>query len=420
MPRLALTDRFIQGAKATGAAQVDYFDEKTPGLALRVSESGQKAWTFLFTAPDSGKRARMTLGRYPATTLGQARTRATEARGHLDEGNDPRRAMAEQAAGAMTVSALVESYLDKHARPNLSSANAIERRLKKNVTPIVGNVKLADLHKRDVNRCVDPILKRGRKVEAQRVFEDLRAVLRWGVARGDLDRNPADGMKKPNGNAARERVLADDEIRTLWTSLPKALAKSKTVQRIVRLCLVTGQRVGEVAGMRPAELDLKAKVWNLPGARTKNGHAHSVPLSDLAVITIKEAIEAAGKGAKFLFPNDEGDGPLDVNAIAKTIKRANEPSEELPKGRFGIEHWTAHDLRRTAVTGMAKLGVAPIVLGHVINHRSVTKAGVTLSVYSQYTYDKEKREALDLWADTLGAIIAGGAEIVPMRGKGGA
>jgi integrase len=85
------------------------------------------------------------------------------------------------------------------------------------------------------------------------------------------------------------------------------------------------------------------------------------------------------------------------------------------QGRFGIAQWTAHDLRRTAVTNMAKLGVSPIVLGHVINHVSVTKADVTLSVYSHYDYAKEKREALDLWAAHLNAIVRGGSKVLPMR-----
>jgi integrase len=83
--------------------------------------------------------------------------------------------------------------------------------------------------------------------------------------------------------------------------------------------------------------------------------------------------------------------------------------------RFGIDRWTAHDLRRTALTKMAELGIPPIVLGHVANHRTTTKAGMTLSVYVHHAYEKEKREALELWADRLAGIISGGAEVVAMR-----
>ena len=145
--------------------------------------------------------------------------------------------------------------------------------------------------------------------------------------------------------------------------------------------------------MTRSELDLKHKLWRLPGARTKNGHPHAVPLSPLAIELIGDA--------------DSGCNPL---TVAQAIYRAQDS--------FGIAQWTAHDLRRTALTGMAKLGVAPIVLGHIANHRTTTKAGMTLSVYVHHAYEKEKREALELWADRLQGIIAGGAEVVQLgRGK---
>ena len=134
---------------------------------------------------------------------------------------------------------------------------------------------------------------------------------------------------------------------------------------------------------------------------------------------VEEALAEAGEGAEFVFPDKEGDGPLPPSAVAKTITRAQKPNAERPMGRFGIDHWTAHDLRRTAITSMAQLGIAPIVLGHVINHRSVTKDGVTLSVYSHYDYSRERCEALDLWADRLGAIADDhtAADVVPMLQK---
>jgi integrase len=111
-----------------------------------------------------------------------------------------------------------------------------------------------------------------------------------------------------------------------------------------------------------------------------------------------------------VFPNSEGEGTLPGAAVARSISRAQD--------RFGIAQWSAHDLRRSALTGMAQLGVAPLVLGHIANHRTTTKAGMTLSVYVHHAYEKEKREALELWADRLQGIIAGGAEVVQLgRGK---
>jgi integrase len=414
MPRVALTDRFCASAKPLNDARTDYFDETVQGLSLRITERGHRSWCFHFRAPRDNKRARATLGTYPATSLAAARGKAMEARGHIEAGEDPRLVLAGQAAAAMTVAALADAYLADPEKAALRSKAEIERRLRKNVVPVIGEVRLAELRRRDVRNVTDAILRRGRKVEATRVFEDVRAMVKWAVENEYLDGNPIDGMSKPAESTSSDRVLNDDEIRILWQGLPKSLARSIQCQRIIKLCLVTAQRVGEVAGMLPEELDLKAREWRLPGKRTKNGHAHVVPLSGLALKIIKEAMAAADNGEP-IFPC--GEGSLSPVAVARTILRANDAPEERPLGRFGVAPWSAHDLRRTALTGMARLGVAPIVLGHIANHRTTTRAGVTLSVYSVYTYDKEKRTALDTWAERLSAIVCSedAAGIIPFR-----
>jgi integrase len=380
--KLQLTDRFCDRAKTT-KVQEDFFDETVTGLALRVSAKGAKAWTLMYTA--NGRRVRMTLGRYPAISLARARSLAMEAQQGLASGHDPR-----HGDSRMTVADLTASYITRHL-VSLRSAGDVERRMRRNIIPIIGSVPLADLHRRDATRVIDAIASRGAPVEAAHAFQDLRGMLRWAVARGDLDHNPIEGMRKPAAGQPRERVLSDEEIRTLWLALPTALPRH---QRIVKLCLLTAQRIGEVAGMLPQEID--GGTWLIPGARTKNKHPHSVPLSPAALDIIKEATATGGR----LFDPS----PM---ACAAAIGRA--------QARIGLAHWTAHDLRRTALTGMAKLGVPPIVLGHIANHRTTTKAGMTLGVYVHHAYEREKREALELWADRVAGIVAGGAEVVPMR-----
>ena len=136
---------------------------------------------------------------------------------------------------------------------------------------------------------------------------------------------------------------------------------------------------------------LPKAVWNIPASRTKNGHSHQVPLSALAV-------EIIGEGALSISRQHVSDTICDHQDL------------------FGMDRWTPHDLRRTALTKMAELGVAPIVLGHIANHRTTTKAGVTLGVYVQHPYEREKRAALELWASRLQAIIDGGAaKVVAIR-----
>jgi integrase len=384
MPVIELTDRFCQRTKA-GAKRVDYYDTKTTGLSLRIAPTGVKSFAIVY-GPEQ-KRSRLTLGRYPRLSLARARRMAVETLARVAEGEDPRH------GGAITVSDLAGEYLTKKVKPALRSWRAIERRLNKNVLPVVGNVALADLHKRDVRRVLEPIHRRGRDVEAARVFEDVRAMVRWGTGEGYFDFNPLEGMRKPAGRPPRDRVLSDDEIAHLWHVLPEALPRSQTVQDVIQLCLLTGQRSGEVAGVTGDEIDAKKRSWTIPGSRSKNGVSNTIPLTD-------DAFELAKRLAV---------GPkLSSHAVAHTIR--------LAQDRFGLAQWTAHDLRRTVVSRMAELGVSPIVLAHIINHVSVTRAGVTLSVYQTYDYGKERREALELWAERLRAIVAGAdSSVIPLH-----
>src|SRR6516164_7400426 len=363
--KVQLTDRFCAHAKALGEAQTDYFDATISGLALRVTAQGTKAWTLLHGTP----RRRVTLGRYPALSLAAARTLALETK---------------EGRTAGTVAALADTYI-KNVSGNRSAAE-VERRLRKDALPIIGHLPIRELHRRDITRVIDS--KSDAPIAARRVFEDLRAMIRWSVSRGDLDHNPIDGMAGPPISRPRERVLTDKEIKKIWAELP-----STEVGQVIKFCLITGQRIGEVVGLTRSELDLDRGVWNIPGSRTKNSYPHSVPLSPLALELINEAPANQENGGIW------GVGPNHVGGVIR---------EQLQRGK----HWSAHDLRRTALSKMAELGVAPIVLGHVANHRTTTKAGITLGVYVQHAYEKEKREALELWANRLQGIISGAGEVV--------
>src|SRR5690606_8861758 len=118
----------------------------------------------------------------------------------------------------------------------------------------------------------------------------MRTMFRWAHSRGDLDVDVMAGMKRPTEDEPpRDRVLDAGEIKSFWKALPDADMREST-RRLLRLCLVTGQRVGEVAGLTRAELDLDNAIWTIPAARAKNGREHVVPLSGLALSLIREQI----------------------------------------------------------------------------------------------------------------------------------
>ena len=422
MPTRELTDRFCRTAKPVGGTQTDFFDTVVKGLSLRVS-TGTRAFCLNYTTP-TRKRARMKLGRYPEMKLARAREKAREARCEIGEGNDPLIEKRAQAA-SQTVSDLVENYVTRHASTKRSGP-AIARRLRFNVTPQIGGIRLSELHRRDITRCLDAIKDRGANIEANRVFEDVRAMVRWARGRGDLDINPVEDMRKPSENVERDRILDADEIRTVWTALPDADMRDST-RRVIRLCLVTGQRVGEICGMTRDEIDFDEKVWTIPVERSKNKRAHAVPLSDMAVYIIREQMAAAEAQARrkkrsmfeCIFPAPRGSrASMAGAAAAKAIKKSEVKNNRGLATILGVEPFTPHDLRRTAATHMEQLGVSPFIIAHVLNHVSATRSSITSRVYARYSYDKEKREALDRWAGRLLAILEGGADVVLLAKRG--
>jgi integrase len=397
--KVDLSDRFISGLKPKAIA-IDYFDTKARGLNLRVTPNGVKAWSVMFTSPRDGKRARLSLGTYPATGLATARTRAIEVRGQVEAGTDPREEKKKEkekaTGGPMTVAMLAENYLTKHAN-KLRSYDEVKRKLHTEILPVIGNKNLADLHRRDIHRVLDPIKERGSLAMAEKVYTDIRAMLNWAVKCGYLDSNPASGMEESGASKPRERYLSEEEIAALWPALSTF---KKPVELALKLALVTGQRIGEICGMTKSELDLAKGLWTIPAERSKNGKAHTVPLSGMALDLIAEARTTA-IGNRLIARSSE--------AVAQAlIYRIN---------RLPVQDWTAHDLRRSVCTHLAQMGFPPLTIGACVNHRQVTKGGVTLGVYVQYDYAKEKREALETWAERLAAIVSGTeSKIILLRG----
>lgn len=421
MPREELTARFCDTAKAVNGRKTDYFDTSTRGLCLRASAGGTKAYYLVYSKPDRS-RAWLKLGTHPELTLAKARQKARDARAAVGDGDDP--VLRKKAlAATQTVAALVENYVARHASTK-RSGNEIARRLRKNVSEVIGSIKLSELHRRDITRCVDAVSDRGAHVEANRMFEDLRAMIRWARGRGDLDQNLTEGMRKPTQTTPRDRALTADEIEMMWAKLATAEMREST-RRILRLCLLTAQRVGEVCGMTHDEVDLGRTLWTIPATRTKNGREHFVPLSTMSAAIIREQIAEVNALAKrkgrggpvWIFPAPGSRAKVTAASIPKALKRI-EAGVNGTETILGVAPFTPHDLRRSAATLMEEAGVSPFVVGHVLNHVSITKASITSRVYARYNYEKEKREALDILAARVAAIIEGrGGNVTPMRGE---
>jgi integrase len=160
----------------------------------------------------------------------------------------------------------------------------------------------------------------------------------------------------------------------------------------LQLLLLTAQRRGEVAKMRWSQVDFVRRVWTIPSEVAKNGRAHEVPLSDMALKilgTLPRFVHA-----DFVFTTT---GHSPISGFGRMKRNLDT--------RMGVTGWRLHDLRRTAASGMARLGTAPHVIEKVLNHVSGTISGVA-AVYNRHGYEQEKREALRRWASHLARIAS--------------
>jgi integrase len=218
-------------------------------------------------------------------------------------------------------------------------------------------------------------------------LKSLKTFLRWCVGQAIIDRSPAEGVPLPTKEVARDRVLSDTELTQVILAARKI---GGPYGSIVELLALTGQRREEVACLHWEELDLAQLIWTIPQARTKNAKAHIVHLSRQALAVLKRA-DQRGRLVFSLL----GTKPFQNFTHAK--RRLDQLS--------GVTGWRLHDLRRTCVSGMARLGIAPHVADKILNHQAGTISGVA-AVYQRHEFLSERRQALDAWGAHVGAILS--------------
>ncbi len=390
-PRKVFTNKSVQ-CQLPRADRYDVRDEGNQGFALRVFPSGQKSWLFIYHY--QGRKRRMTLGSYPSLSLADARKAYRAAKKRLDDGADPaseaRLAKANECR-APTMRMLVEEYIERWAKPNKRSWREDERILNKDVLPTWKWRKAKDITRRDITALLNAVIDRGAGIRANRTLAVVRKMFNFGVQRGLLDHTPFLGIAAPAQENRRDRILSKPEIQTFWQALARARMAEGT-RLALKLQLLTAQRIGEMVGAAWDEFDLLTGAWTIPAESAKNKCAHFVPLSSQALAIVEQA-RAFATDSRWVFPSPRGDQPVNETAVSHAVRRN--------LNILGIGQFTPHDLRRTAASQMTAMGISRLVVSKILNH---VERGVT-AVYDRYSYDLEKRQALEAWGRTLETIV---------------
>ncbi|MGF1497845.1 MAG: tyrosine-type recombinase/integrase [Elainellaceae cyanobacterium] len=363
-------------------------DSLLPGFYLVVQPSGKKSFAVRYRA--HGKTKKLTLGPFPALSLGEAREKARKAMEEVLGGDDPALAKRRRKIAPQTVLEAVERFLEAHSAKNRTH-HETARIFRKEVLPVLGHVPLEIVRKRDLIGILDPIAERA-PYQANRTLAAIRKFFNWAVSKDLIEASPAAGISPPAKERSRHRLLTEEEI--------DALLKASDQQPVyfrewVLLLVLTGQRREQVTAMRWDEVDREARTWSMAPDRTKNEDPHTVPLSG-RVIELLQGLPRL-VGSPYVFPAaNVSDRPM--SGFSKRKKRLHSAMEEILSRE--VPDWRLHDIRRAFSSGMAKLGVRKEVTERLLNHRSGSFAGVA-GIYDRYDYWDEAVEAMERWGESI-------------------
>jgi integrase len=440
----------------------------------RITAGGERLFYFRYSGPN-GQRTYLPIGPYHprgsgGLTLAQAFQRASELsllyqsgvrdlREHFERERqalelaeqtaeaERRHALhaaeraAQEAQRRVTVRTLFEQWQRAELRPQpladgtrtgrKDGGEWVRQSFERRVFPVLGDVAAEDVRRADLLKILDDCKAEGRRRTANVLLTDLRQMFRFAAEREIVPTNPLDGIRRDKvggKDVERDRALTDDEIKALMCALPTARLAPRS-SLAVPLIIATAVRVGEAMGARWCDVDLKNRRWHLP--ETKNQRDHTIHLSDFAVVQFKGLAALrenlpSGAPSPWVFPATDPAKPVCIKSFGKQLAdRQRQPERRMSrrtKSTLALTleggRWTAHDLRRTAATVMARLGVSTDTIDECLNHKVKSKVA--------RIYIRDRREADQARAfDALGAHLQRLAEadarpstnVVPMPAR---
>lgn len=375
-----LTTKTIENLKSR-ATRYEIRDTTT-GLALRVAPTGRKSWNYIYR--EGGRLKRITIGRWPAVNLADARKKSL---GYAENRQAGKPVMAGETAKLLLKDLVID--WGKHREHDLKRPYKLWQIVNAYIIPDLGHYRLDALTVQDLHKPLDKLLSRGKNGTANRVLSVLKRFFAYAKSRGLMGENIASEINPRDVGGtqqARSRVLGWDEIKIFWhTSATTVMGHD-----MLRLMLLTGCRGGEVRHM--CYEDINDNLWTIPAEHTKTGKVHEVHLTKLVL----DIIQAQVRINDYVFPGLKNNAPLVSNYLAMRAKEIRDGAKMVP--------WTPHDLRRTFATLQAEMGTDVVVIEKLLNHSLGNSIMVT---YQRHDFWSQRVEALEKWGKKLSHIVKG-------------
>jgi integrase len=392
---MKLDSKTVAGLRLDGKNDQIFFDDQLPGFGFRLRRGAgdkvNKSWIAQYRL--AGRTRRVLIGNADVINAEAARDGAKKILAQVALGGDPQADRVDRRAkDQLAMRSVVAEYLETkkdEVRPRTLVTTKLY--LSGPYFRPLHAMPIDTVKRKDIASCLVAITRKNGSVTAARARASLSAFFTWTMRAGLIETNPVVGAIQPKDSEGRSRVLSDAELTAIWHA-----SGDDEYGRIIKLLILTGARRAEIGGLRWGELDADSGTWTLPSERSKNKHAHTLPLPAIAWNIIKTVPRLAHRDQ--LFGLSAKEGFTDWGR-----------KEALDKRLVGkkIEPWVIHDIRRTVATRLADLGVQPHIIEAVLNHQSGHKRGVA-GIYNRSSYDRDVRAALALWADYLRVLVEGG------------
>ncbi len=381
MPRIHLTDMTVRTLKPDRVRpQTTYWDKSLRAFGCRITKSGTKSWVVMV-----GRNRRLiTLARYPETSLKDARVLAHNA---LSEPAKP----IEKATPFEDAVSLFVAAAKAKTRPR--TYTGYERYLHRFFVPKFRRSPIREVETHQVMDIIDALIDV--PIERLHVFNTVRTFFRFCVQRRLITTSPLQGIAAPGRFHKRTRVLNLDELRAVWRA---ACEDPTPFGPIVRLCILTGQRRGEIGQLRREWFNEKERVLVLPAGVCKNKVQHTLPYGQM----VQDVLDTLPSHDGYLFPGRK-----------YHKKKTNDDSRSFggwARGKYNLDGrcplapWALHDLRRTFATTHAQIGTPIHVTERLLNHVSGTLGGI-VSIYQQHSWFPQMQAAVEAYEAHLSSLF---------------
>lgn len=394
---MALTELTIRNAKA---AEKPYKLADTFGLYLYVTPSGSRLWRYDYVF--AGRRKTMALGRYPDTSLANARTARDDAKRLIADGQDPLvkkklDRIAEEVARANTFESICDEYLERleELDPPLAPITISKKRwiLKEIACPEIGKRPIAEIKAAELLVILKRLEKAGKRETARRARSTISAVFRHAITTLRAEHDPTYVLRDailPPKVTHMAAIVNEADFGNLMASIDEYTGWP-VLRNCLRFTAYTFCRPGEVRLSKWPEFDLKEKVWEIPAARMKMRRTHHVPLSPQALDILTEMKEM-DPTSEWVFPSlRTNEKPLSENAMNSALRRMGYTKEEM----------TSHGFRSSASTILNGRGFDPEVIEMQLSH---VDEDVVRRTYNRNRFWDERVKLMHRWANIVDSL----------------